>query len=146
MKKLIFILIALSLLMPIFAQGASRITGVWFNGDKNSKIEIAETKDGLFDGHIIWLKEPTGKDGKPKTDVNNPEVKLQKKPLEGLQILFDLKYDGKEKYKGGTIYDPQAGKTYSVKAELVNNNTLSLRGYIGIPLAGRTDTWIRTTK
>lgn len=40
MKKIIFILIALSLILPIFAQGAQRITGVWFNGEKTSKIEI----------------------------------------------------------------------------------------------------------
>lgn len=146
MKKLIFILIALCLILPMFAQSAQRITGVWYNGEKTSKIEITQNEAGLFVGHIIWLKEPSLKDGGTKTDDKNPDVKLQKKPLVGLQVLHDLKYEGKDKYKGGTIYDPQTGKTYSVKAEMVNNSTLSLRGYIGIPLAGRTDTWTRTTK
>ncbi|MCB5270968.1 MAG: DUF2147 domain-containing protein [Candidatus Cloacimonetes bacterium] len=144
MKKIIFILVALSLILPIFAQNAQRITGVWFNGEKTSKIEITQTEDGLFVGHIVWLKEPTTKDGKAKTDTKNSVDKLKQRPLLGLQILSDLKYDGKDKYSGGKIYDPQAGKTYSSKAEMVNNNTLSLRGYIGIPMAGRTDTWTRT--
>ena len=144
MKKIIFILIALSLIIPMFAQPGSRITGVWFSGEKNSKIEISKTEDGLYVGHLVWLKDPNEKDGKAKVDANNPDAKLRQKPLVGLQILFDLKYDGKDKYSGGKIYDPQAGKTYSSKAEMVNNNTLSLRGFIGIPLAGRTETWTRT--
>jgi len=63
-----------------------------------------------------------------------------------LQILSGLSYNGKSKYSGGKIYDPKSGKTYSAKAEMTNNNTLALRGFIGIALAGRTDTWIRTTK
>jgi len=146
MKKTIFILIALSLIIPIFAQGAERITGVWFNGEKTSKIEISQAKDGLFVGQIVWVKEANDKDGKPKTDLNNPDVKLRKKPLIGMQVLTDLKYDGKGKYSKGKIYDPRAGKTYSAKAEMVNNNTLAFRGYVGNPLFGRTDTWTRTTK
>lgn len=146
MKKIIFILIALSLIIPIFAQGAQRITGVWYNGEKTSKIEISQTEDGLFVGHLIWMKEPVDKDGEPKLDSKNPDVKLRKKPLMGMQMLHDLKYDAKGKYSGGKIYDPRVGKTYSCKAEMVNNNTLDLRGYIGIPMAGRTDTWTRTTK
>ncbi|MCB5265197.1 MAG: DUF2147 domain-containing protein [Candidatus Cloacimonetes bacterium] len=144
MKKIIFILIALSLILPIFAQGAQRITGVWFNGEKTSKIEISKAENGLYVGHIVWLEEPNEKDGKPKTDSKNPDAKLRKKPLIGLQVLSDLKYDGKDKFSGGKIYDPKAGKTYSSKAEMVNNNTLTLRGYVGSPLFGRTDTWTRT--
>ncbi len=146
MKKIIITLIALTLIIPMFAQTAQRITGVWFSGEKNSKIEITQDENGLFVGHIIWLEEPNTKDGKPKTDLKNPEVKLQNKPMVGLQVISELKYDGKDKYSNGKIYDPQAGKTYSVRAEILNNSTLSLRGYIGIPLAGRTDTWTRTTK
>jgi len=66
--------------------------------------------------------------------------------LMNLVILTGLKSDGKSKYVNGKIYDPKSGKTYSAKAELTNNNTLALRGFIGVSLVGRTDTWIRTTK
>ena len=81
MKKIIITLIALTLIIPMFAQTAQRITGVWFSGEKNSKIEITQDENGLFVGHIIWLQEPNNKDGKPKTDLKNPEVKLQNKPM-----------------------------------------------------------------
>jgi uncharacterized protein (DUF2147 family) len=146
MKKILFILIAISLIIPIFAQGADRITGVWFNGEKTSKIEISQNDEGEFVGHIVWLEEPNDAAGEPKIDHKNPKDKLAKRPLMGLQVLSGLEYNGKGKYSGGKIYDPKSGKTYSAKAEMVNNNTLALRGYIGIALAGRTDTWIRTKK
>jgi uncharacterized protein (DUF2147 family) len=149
MKSTILITLAILMLLPLalFAQKESdRITGVWFNGEKTSKIEIFETKDGSFAGKIIWLKEPNDASGKPKVDNKNPEVKLQKRPLMDMVILSGLTSEGKTKYANGKIYDPKSGKTYSAKAELTNNNTLALRGFIGVSLVGRTDTWTRTTK
>ena len=149
MKHSFTVLLALILIFPIMliAQEATdRIEGVWFNGEKTSKIEIFKTKDGSYAGRIIWLKEPNNEQGKAKVDYKNPETKLQSRPLMNLVILTGLSADGKSKYTGGKIYDPKSGKTYSAKAELTNNNTLALRGFIGVSLVGRTDTWIRTTK
>lgn len=149
MKHSIIILLALIMIVPafLFAQKETdRITGVWYNGEKTSKIEIYETKSGSFAGKIIWLKEPNDEKGKAKVDHKNPEAKLQNRPLIDLVILTGLDPDGKTKYKNGKIYDPKSGKTYSAKGELINNNTLALRGFIGVSLVGRTDTWTRTTK
>lgn len=149
MKHIIIILLALLMILPVFLfaqKSTNRIVGVWFNGEKSSKIEIYETKSGNFAGKIIWLKEPNDEAGKAKVDHKNPDVKLQKRPLMDLVILTGLDPDGKTKYKGGKIYDPKSGKTYSAKAELTSNNELSLRGFIGVSLAGRTDNWVRTTK
>ncbi|MBP7310754.1 MAG: DUF2147 domain-containing protein [Candidatus Cloacimonetes bacterium] len=149
MDRTIMILIAIALLLPfsLFAdKEGDRITGVWFNGERSSKIEIYLTKSGTYEGKIIWLKEPNDAAGKAKTDTKNPDAKLAKRPLLDMVILKGLVSEGKTKYKSGKIYDPKSGKTYSAKAELTNNNTLALRGFVGISLAGRTDTWIRTTK
>lgn len=146
MKQILFTILILSLILPIFAQAADRITGVWYNGEKSSKIEISQAEDGTFIGKIVWLREPNDEKGNAKLDSKNPDAKLAKRPLMNLQVLSGLEYDGKNKYSGGKIYDPKSGKTYSAKAQMVNNNTLSLRGFIGIALAGRTDTWVRTTK
>ncbi|HQQ67422.1 MAG TPA: DUF2147 domain-containing protein [Candidatus Cloacimonadota bacterium] len=146
MKNALIVLLTLFFVLPLFAQNADRITGVWFNGEKSSKIEITQAKDGSFIGKLIWLKEPNDASGNPKTDAKNPDAKLAKRPLMNLQILSGLTYNGKSKYSGGKIYDPKSGKTYSAKAEMTNSNTLALRGYVGIALAGRTETWIRTTK
>lgn len=149
MKNCLIILLALLMLAPLllFAQKeTNRIVGVWFNGEKTSKIEIFETKNGDFAGKIIWLKEPNNEAGNPKTDTKNPEEKLRTRPLLNMVILSGMDVDGKTKYKNGKIYDPKSGKTYSAKGELLTNNTLALRGFIGVSLVGRTDTWTRTTK
>jgi uncharacterized protein (DUF2147 family) len=45
-------------------------------------------------------------------------------------------------YDGGTIYDPKSGKTYSCKMTL-KGDKLDIRGFVGLSLLGRTETWTR---
>ena len=52
-------------------------------------------------------------------------------------------YDGPGEWKGGDIYDPESGKTYSSYMFLKDKNTLKVRGYVGISLFGRTEVWTR---
>ena len=59
-----------------------------------------------------------------------------------MDILTGLKKDGDE-WSGGKILDPKNGKTYKCYIKLEDNNTLKLRGYIGISLFGRTAIWKR---
>lgn len=143
MKKIVILTLAVLLALPLFAQGKERIYGNWYNGKKSAKLEIYALKDGSISGKLIWLREPLTPDGKAKTDSKNPDAKLRNTPMIGLNILSGLVYDGKGKYSKGKIYDPESGKSYSAKAEMVDNNTIALRGYIGISLAGRTETWTR---
>lgn len=64
------------------------------------------------------------------------------KPIIGLIIIENLKKDGKE-YNDGSIMDPENGKTYKCYLELINNNKLKVRGYVGFSVFGRTQYWIR---
>ena len=66
------------------------------------------------------------------------------KPMLGLVIMRDMKWQG-DQYSGGRILDPNKGKSYHLNMHLVDGNTLKLRGYIGFPLIGRTQTWLRYT-
>jgi uncharacterized protein (DUF2147 family) len=54
-----------------------------------------------------------------------------------------FEFKSENNWEKGTIYDPENGKTYSCKIYLENKNTMKIRGYIGISLIGRTDTWTR---
>lgn len=121
-----------------FAQ-ADPIERVWLNGAKSGKIQIYKAKDGKFYGKIVWLAEPN-RDGKPKLDINNSDPKKRSQPVMGMLILRGFKKEGRNEYEDGTIYDPKNGKTYSCKMEL-DGNKLNVRGYIGVSLIGRTDTW-----
>ena len=65
------------------------------------------------------------------------------KPVQGMTILTGLKKDGDE-WTGGEILDPNNGKLYRAKAKLADGGRkLDVRGFIGIALVGRTQTWLR---
>jgi uncharacterized protein (DUF2147 family) len=121
-----------------------KVEGFWLNQEKEAKIEIYKAKNGKFYGKIVWLKEPN-RNGKPKMDDNNPKANLKTQPIIGLLILKGFNKDDEDTYEDGTIYDPKNGKTYSCKITYENANKLSIRGYVGISMLGRTTTWTRTT-
>ncbi len=122
---------------------ADDIVGVWLSAGKEpAKVQIYKSGEKYF-GKITWLQNPV-KDGKPRTDANNPDKSKRNTPIIGLLILKNFSFDGDDEWTGGSIYDPQNGKTYSCYLYLKDRNTLKLRGYIGISLLGRTETWTRS--
>lgn len=116
--------------------------GYWLNGDGRAKIQIYKSGN-TYSGKIVWLSKPNDKDGKPRVDKQNPDTKLRNRTIVGLDILHSFVYDGDNTWIDGRIYDPENGKTYKCKMTLKDYNTLDVRGYIGISLIGRTDTWKR---
>jgi uncharacterized protein (DUF2147 family) len=69
---------------------------------------------------------------------------MRKNPIKGNRILKDFIYKGKLEWGDGTIYDPKNGKTYRCVINMKDDNTIDIRGYVGIKTFGRTDTWKRT--
>lgn len=144
-KKTIFLFMNAILFSTIsFSQTrADDIIGVWLTSGKDpAKIQVYRSGDKFY-GKIIWLQYPT-KDGKEKTDQNNPDKGKQNNSIIGLIILTGFKFDGEDEWKDGDIYDPESGKTYSCYLTLKDKNTLKVRGYIGVSLFGRTEIWTRT--
>ena len=123
------------------AQKVDAILGSWANHSGEDHILIYKKGNKYF-GKLDWIKYPNDETGKAKTDKKNPEEALQTRPLLGLELLKDFVYDEDNVYDDGTIYDPKSGKTYSCKMTL-DGNTLKIRGYIGISLFGRSETWTR---
>ena len=129
----------------IFAQkDADFIIGTWQTGSGNARVEIYKNANN-YQGKIVWLSEPNDPStNKPKTDTKHPNVKLHTRPLLGLVNLWGFSYDEKENnWDNGHIYDPKTGKEYKCTITPKDKNTLDVRGYIGISLIGRTDTWTR---
>jgi uncharacterized protein (DUF2147 family) len=129
---------------PTFSQDSDRerILGTWLTAGGESKVEIYRCDSVTFCGKIIWLRDPL-KEGKPVTDDKNPEDSLKSRPVLGLQILRGFTYAGDRLWSGGKIYDPKSGNDYSAKMTLVDEQNLDLRGYVVIPLFGRTEKWTR---
>jgi uncharacterized protein (DUF2147 family) len=127
------------------AQGPACITGTWTNDDATARIQIYATKTGGYAGRVVWLKEPNH-DGQPKVDRRNPDEKLRTRPIMGLIVLKGFKpgKEGGTVYDDGSIYDPKNGKTYDCKMTCLDGGRkLSIRGYMGISMIGRSTVWTR---
>jgi uncharacterized protein (DUF2147 family) len=141
--------------VPLLAGEGDSVVGVWATPlgteDGGARIQIYE-KGGKYFGKIIWLEIPVypaddeqGMAGLTKVDRENPDQSLQKRTIMNLEMMFDFEYAGDGKWKGGTIYAPDDGKTYKCKMSLEEDGTLKVRGYIGVSLLGRTEVWTRYT-
>ncbi|HEY7888370.1 MAG TPA: DUF2147 domain-containing protein [Steroidobacteraceae bacterium] len=85
-------------------------------------------------------KLPAGKHG--TTDSHNPDPKLRNRPLCGLWVGAGFIAIDPQHAREGHLYDPRSGRTYSGEMT-AEGNLLHLRGYVGLRIFGRTETWVR---
>lgn len=110
------------------------------SGKPKSIVAIWED-DGKLYGKVDQLLDPKPDDPHPTCKKCDGELKGQ--PILGMRILWDLQKDG-SKWSGGRILDPNNGKVYRVNLTLMDGGKkLMVRGFIGMALLGRTQTWIR---
>lgn len=143
MKKiaLAFGLLGLSAL----ANAADPLNGtVWKTIDDKTKqpkatVRFTEQKNGTLTASIQSILIPGEENACTKC-----EGPYHNKSLKGLTIVRGLKNTGGTNYDGGSILDPQTGKTYKLKGKLADGGKkLELRGFIGVAALGRNQTWIR---
>lgn len=141
--KLLYLLLSFFVLTSSFTfpDGPDDIVGTWKDGNGKGHIQIFK-QQGKYYGKIVWLKDAKNTDGKPKVDRKNPNTSLRTRPIVGIVMLRDFKYDDGE-WTNGYIYNPSDGKEYKAYMKLKDKNTLAVRGYVGISLIGKTDTWLR---
>lgn len=112
-------------------------------GQARSYVTIWLDNGELF-GRIEQLILKPGDDPNPKCEKCSGDRKNQ--PLLGMTIIWGLtSKDGA--WMGGSILDPDDGNVYTCTVEPgASGKTLEVRGYIGIPLLGRTQTWVRVER
>ncbi|HXV84769.1 MAG TPA: DUF2147 domain-containing protein [Candidatus Binatia bacterium] len=127
-----------------FASELSPI-GLWKTIDDNTGkprglVRIMEV-NGEYQGKVEKIFPKPGEGPEPKCE--KCEGARRDQPVIGMTILWGLKKQGDE-YQGGTILDPENGRVYRAKMTLDGDGgKLSVRGFIGFSLLGRTQTWIR---
>ena len=108
-------------------------------GEKKAIIQLSENS-GQVSGKIIKVLDSK----KAKANCEKCTGSLKNKPIEGLQILTGMRADGTNQWSNGKLVDPETGKIYSGKINLSDNGqSLKLRGYVGSPVFGRSQTWQR---
>jgi uncharacterized protein (DUF2147 family) len=108
--------------------------GTWLTANGQAVVEIAPCGDALC-GRIVGINR--GPDEPMPTDVGGS-------PQCGLTIITDEKPEGDGVWLGHVI-DPRDGGKYQAKIWLDGNGNLLLRGFIGIPALGATQTWHKFT-
>ncbi len=128
------------------AQAQATPAGLWKTvdddtGKEKSLVRIAES-GGVYTGKVEKLLDPARQDA--RCDKCSDERKDQ--PVLGMTIIRNIKQSAGDAalWDGGEILDPNNGKTYKLRVKPVDGGQkLEVRGYIGAPLLGRTQTWTR---
>jgi uncharacterized protein (DUF2147 family) len=138
------LIILLTTLCCAFANADDSIVGKWKTiddetGKAKSIVEIYQEGE-TFKGRVLEILLPED----AKRVCSNCKGEKFNKPILGLEIISNIKEIEKNKEWGdGEILDPKNGKTYKCRLKLKDPKTLEVRGYIGISLFGRSQTWYR---
>ena len=121
---------------------AQSVTGVWKtiddeSGEPKSHVKIYEENGTLYGKVIKLLPAAVG------TICKECPGDKKGKPIEGMQIMWGLEKFEEGYWGNGEILDPKKGKVYNCKLWLENEDELTVRGYIGISLLGRSQSWYR---
>ena len=137
--------LATGLAAPLAMAQDSSPVGLWktiddTSGKPSALIRITEQK-GELQGKIEKLFRAPEEDQNPVCVQCTDARKDQ--PIVGMTIVSGLKKDGDE-YTGGEILDPKNGKVYKSKlAVQEGGKKLEVRGYVGVPMFGRSQVWLR---
>ncbi len=125
-----------------FAASSKAPTGLWLTDNKRSAIELYQCKKGepLLCGKIAWII-----DGGMQFDNKNPDASQHNKKLCGMNILRGLRMDGPGEWTDGKIYKADEGDMYDADMEVLSDNQVKLRGYMGMTILGKSQTWTRVS-
>jgi uncharacterized protein (DUF2147 family) len=140
------VLLAMHAAPSAWAADSARIEGRWLTFDDQTKarrslIEVVRDH-GKVTGRIVELYPKPGEDPDPVCE-NCPGKFLGRK-IRGLDILQLEADDGGARFRG-SVLDPEEGAIYECRVTLSEDGKrLVLRGFVGLPILGRTETWIRS--
>lgn len=147
-KKLIA-LCAFSMITNLSYASEDPILGKWKTVDdrtgySRADVMVKKNSDGTYTGTIVETRTVPGR---PKMEIcDNCPGELKGKPFIGIPFIFGFKQDPNKanEYIDGKVLDPIGGKIYKSKAKILNNGRrMTIRGYVGISMIGRSVTWIK---
>ena len=140
------LLVGLALMSPVLLAQTEPIVGHWKTIDDKTnqpksiiRIELVDQK---LQGTVVKIFTAPG--DRPDPVCEQCKDHRKDKPVIGMTIMSGLKKTSSTLWEGGEILDPNNGSIYKVKLNLdAEAKVLSVRGYVGVPMVGRTQTWIR---
>lgn len=117
-------------------QSVRDMVGRWLTESGNLEVEIAPCGDALC-GTVVRVIA--------NRSMSNPDAVMapvDSRPALGMTILSDLARSADGEWQG-RIYNRENGKTYRCLMSLAAPDHLKIRGYVGLPLFGKTQIWTR---
>ena len=138
----VFLAALLALALPAFAE-AHALTGLWLVQEHDAQVRI-EVYRGVLCGRIVWVRDSLDRQGKLRRDRKNPEPARRDRVMRDLVMVTDLAAMSADSTRWkGRVYDPRSGHTYAARLTLETPDRLKLRGYVAVPILGRTARWTR---
>ena len=143
MRTMLFVVLSLRAVC-VYADTSSPV-GLWRTiddrtGKERALVRVVEN-NGVYEGRIEKIFTQPGDD--PQHLCRKCEGARKDQPIVGMNILWGLRKEG-DQYAGGEILDAKEGRIYRCKMKLVQGGArLEVRGYIGVSLFGRSQTWMR---
>ena len=130
----------------VLAMAQNTPAGLWRTIDDDGKTEKSTVRivitNGVLSGKVEHITDPA----KATEKCVKCEDDRKDQPIVGMTIINDVKQDPEEPglWTGGLILDPAKGSTYKVRLKTIDGGKkLEVRGYIGSPMFGRSQTWLR---
>ncbi len=145
MKWISALALAMLFAMATFARAeAPTAAGFWEakddDGFTNAWFMFTE-KDGVFSARLVKGFKKPGDTKKIETICHKCPGDKKGAHIMGLTLFYGMKQDGL-KYRGGSVIDPRDGSVYHAQMDLSEDGQeLSVRGYLGIPMLGKTQVW-----
>lgn len=109
-------------------------------GKPKALVQITADTNGELSGKVV---KGLGENDTPDRRCAACTDERKDQLIKGMTIIKAMKKDG-DKWDGGNILDPENGKVYKCKMTLEEaGQKLVVRGYIGVSLLGRSQTWVR---
>lgn len=125
-----------------YAAKAPDPSGLWLTENKRAAIRVEKCGASIC-GKIAWIIP-----GGMTRDTKNPDASMRNRSLCNLEILsgFTQNTGNAKVWEGGKIYKADEGGIYRATVSAISDNELYVRGYIGLPLLGKSQTWSRVSE